>query len=343
MSVFNNHRWPSQGVPALAVVVCLFVVVLPARMRGEPIVFSQPTDGGFATNLYSLIAPEESRTIRDKLQERQLSAAQLIKPHAIMDPGFGPPPPRRMVMPNKEQRDKLDKDKNWAFSLQEDIDKRDPTAEEALKFIDPKGMSKPRTADTAEERYVARLADGAEAGNPKANGASKTEYGEEASAAKDESVATQQRSAAGSVLRSLLESGGTKGGLSRLGRDDTTLDRASSESFATPTSQSSRMSDFRALLEGKSTLSSALDQGPSSPARITGIPGLSASGGSPMAASGFTAPGNPNWTKPLSSGLTPLPSLAPAPSALPLAPPPLSHPSPLRMMGLPPPAFPPRR
>ena len=62
MSVFNNHRWPSQGVPALAVVVCLFVVVLPARMRGEPIVFSQPTDGGFATNLYSLIAPEESRT-----------------------------------------------------------------------------------------------------------------------------------------------------------------------------------------------------------------------------------------------------------------------------------------
>ena len=346
MTELYQHRWRSQGAPALAVaVVCLFAAVLPARVQGDAIIFSQPTDGGFATNLYSLIAPEESRTIRDRLQERQLSARQLINPHAITDSEFGPPPTRRTVMPTKEQRDKLDKEKNWAFSLLEELDKKDPTVAEALKFADPEGLGKSKRADTAEERYVARLTAGSGA-TTKGDGVSKPEFGENATSDNQESAAASQRSAAGSVLRSLLESGGTKGGLSRLGQDDSLLGRNPDSSFAAPSSQSSRMSDFRALLEGRSPLSSALDQPPPSAARITALPGLPGTGGSPAAASKFGLSGGASgssWTRLPSSGLTPLPSLAAPRSAFSQAPAPMVPPSPLRMSGPPAPAFPPRR
>jgi hypothetical protein len=344
----SNLRWPHQGLTALGLaVVCLSAAILPAQVGAEPIIFSKPTDGGFATNLYSLIAPEESRTIKDKLQERQLRAGQVLKPHNALLPELGPLPTRRVFTPSKEQRGKMDNDKNWAFSLQEELDKKDPTMSEALKLMDALSPAKTKSTfksdDTAEERYVARLTENAQA-NPKANGQSvMPELGEDALANNRASATSGQRPA-DSVLRSLLDSGTAQGGLADFMRNNLSKDGNSSGTFASPSAQSARMSDFRALLEGRSPLS-ALDQAPSQP-RSTGFSGLPGAGGSSATASklgSLGSAGGSSWNRPPVGGLTPMPSLSAPRSAISHAPPAMVPPSPLRIAGPPIPASPTRR
>lgn len=338
MTASPNLRWPSPGLTALALaVVCLSAAILPARVGAEPIIFSKPTDGGFATNLYSLIAPEESRTIKDKLQERQLNAKVIKLDNALL-PELGPLPTRRVFMPSKEQRSKLDKDKNWAFSLQEELDKKDPTMSEALKLMDAMSPGKPKnnfkSDDTAEDRYVAKLTENAGA-NPKANGQSAMpQLGEESAANSRESSASDQHPA-DSVLRSLLDSGTTQGGLAGFLRGNLSKDDGSGGAFATPSSQDSRMSDFRALLEGRSPMSSVLDQSPSRTriAGFSGLPGASGGAASASKLGSLGSVGSANWTRPPVGGPTPLPSLSGPRSAFSYAPPAMLPPSPLRISG----------
>ena len=329
-------------------VVCLSAAILPAPVGAEPIIFSKPIDGGFATNLYSLIAPEESRTIKDKLQDRQLNASQVIKPHNALLPELGPLPMRRVFTPTKEQRSKMDKDKNWAFSLQEELDKKDPTMSEALKLMDSlepgKTKSSLKSDETAEDRYVAKLTENAEA-NPKAKAdgqQSTSQSGEEATSNSRESSTSEQHPA-DSVLRSVLNSGAAKSGFSGLTHGALAKDDNSGGAFSTSSSQSSRMSDFRALLEGRSPTASVLDQSPANPTRIAGFSGLPGAGGSSSDAGKFGSLGSSagaNWTRPPVGGLTPLPSLSTPRSAFSHTPPALLPPSPLRMSGAPMPAIP---
>lgn len=351
MTVSFNCNAPRRDLAALALaLVCLCSVVLPAKVVADPIVFSKPTDGGFATNLYSLIAPEESRTIKDKLQERQLNAAQVIKPLDGLQPEYGPTPVRRILIPSKDQHGKSDNDKGWAFSLQEELDKKDPTLSEAVKLMDSISSTKPTTGfkseNTAEERYVAKLTEASEAKLKGTGMLAPSENSEDSASRSRDLVSTDQRTGDTAVHALLDSSSSQQGGLSRIFGDDYNGGDNSSGGFVSLSSRNTRMSDFRALLEGRSPTASALDSAPSTASRLGGLNGLSGSSASSPSAGklgSLSGAASSGWIRPPVAALTPIPSLQPSRSMPAYTPQPALPTSPLRMSGTPAPAFPPRR
>ena len=277
MNRLPSSFWPRVILPLRATLVAgvLALAVLTGRaQRGVPIEFSKPTDGGFATNLYGLVAPEEGRSIRDRLQESQLSPARLFKDNDPTAPiQMVPVRPRVSAAATKRQREELDRKKNWAFTMDEELG-QDPTTTEISKLTGTDRRDKNGKSETVMDRYLGRVSDTARdlaGGDSEKKRSGQGESGNSPS----EKQLDQQASQAESVLRSLFDANPTGRLAARLERESGSSDledtALSSSGLA---AQRTRMSEFMQLLEGRPGEASAL--GRPEPSRSSGLSALSA-------------------------------------------------------------------
>jgi hypothetical protein len=289
---------------ALAAVMLALAGVSGWAQRGVPIEFSKPSDGAFATNLYGLVAPEEGRSIRDRLQESQLTPSRIFKDNEVTAPIQMMPVRSRGNAPvSKRQREELDRKRNWAFTMDEEVG-QDPAAAEISKLTGADSTGKKKKDETVMERYFDRVSD-----PTRGKVADNDDKDRPSRAGTEESALDKEANHAESVLRSLLD---TKPGelASRLEQETGSSDLEDSAfSSSGLAAQRSRMSEFMQLLEGRPGGASAVDKSDS--LRSAGLSSLTAAsgnaGGSPI---------NPALSQ-LAGGnaLSPLPSAPPRPPA----------------------------
>ena len=271
--------------PTLAAAWLAWAVFCGRAQGGVPIEFSQPTDGGFVTNLYGLAAPEEGRAVRDWLQQRQLSPSRLqVNEVGETLPMVGRS--RANVATTKRQREELDRKKNWAFSLDEELG-QDPALSEISKLTGKDRADKNQESETVMDRYIERVSDplrDASAGDAGKNRSGRSE----AEGSPMDKFLDKQASQTESVLRSLFDANPTGTLAARpekeAGSGDSEDPALSSRGLA---AQRSRMSEFMQLLEGRPGEAAAL--GKSEPARGLGLSALS--GASASAAVSPISPG----------------------------------------------------
>ena len=142
--------------PALAGVVlsCLATATLVAQ-RGQPIEFSSPQSGTVATNLNQLRSKQSGFK---QLEEDMSRPFESLSPNNSLGPIIGIPyrPPPRQRIPTRQEKERDDERKNWAFRDLDDMTKG-PSAEKifGLKEYEKNGEEKkPRSA---AEKYYQKL------------------------------------------------------------------------------------------------------------------------------------------------------------------------------------------
>ena len=298
--------------------VCAFAVLTGWAQRGVPIEFSKPTDGGFATNLYGLVAPEEGRSIRDRLQESQLSPGRLFKDNDPTAPiQMVPVRPRVSAAATKRQREELDRKKNWAFTMDEELG-QDPTTTEISKLTGADRRDKNGKSETVMDRYLGRVSDTAR--DPVGGDSEKKRSGQgDSGTSPSEKQLDQQANQAESVLRSLFDANPTGRLAARLERESGSGDLEETALTSSGlAAQRSRMSEFMQLLEGRPGEATTVRPEPSRSSGLSALSAASAGAASSPISSSLSQLAGDNAAAVLPAAQPRLPSASPAYAPRPL-------------------------